>query len=501
MQTAEIKQKKLFNYLSQASQKAYRDEYLITNDVLCKSETRAKLLERYLAGEIPDSFSLIKKISKIIQFYSKNTVWFLLYLLAKLAHFLSNQKYDMTGIKELHALDVFFVIPNIINQKIFKDVYLTGLTETLDKIGKDYVYIPRWFGSWNPFDFFKAFRIIKKAKHPVLVEFQILELSDYVRALLYLATYPFHLRTFAQGLGVSDEDRILGFSLWETLDTVTIRNYLSFLYGKRISCLRGLKVKCISWYENQASNKTLYRGLRHVPGKVKIYGAQLFLAPSTLLNIIPDEAEIRFGVLPDKILVNGRGCSLRLKHIFEAVGPSLRYAKLFHTQTDPSNGDIVLVLLPYWDHAIKNILNLIRGIKWSVPVVIKFHPAVEKSSYSSQILSKFLVTDEDLYVLFKRAQVAVGCSSGALVEAMCLGIPVVDIVDPKQFVHNYMPAEEKGILWDKAVHEEDINLILKRFEEVLRVNPFLFRERGERIRDMLFCKPTDEQIVSAFDLA
>ena len=73
MQTAEIKQKKLFNYLSQASQKAYRDEYLITNDVLCKSETRAKLLERYLAGEIPDSFSLIKKISKIIQFYSKNT--------------------------------------------------------------------------------------------------------------------------------------------------------------------------------------------------------------------------------------------------------------------------------------------------------------------------------------------------------------------------------------------------------------------------------------------
>ena len=107
MQTAEVKQKKLFNYLSQASQKAYRDEYLITNDVLCKSETRAKMLERYLAGTIPDSFSLIKKISKIIQFYSKNTVWFLLYLSAKLAHFLSNQRYYIAGIKELHALDVF----------------------------------------------------------------------------------------------------------------------------------------------------------------------------------------------------------------------------------------------------------------------------------------------------------------------------------------------------------------------------------------------------------
>ena len=120
----EIKRKKLFNYLSQASQKAYRDEYLITNDVLCKSETRARMLELYLSGTIPDSFSLIKKISKIMQFYSKNTVWFLLYLSAKLAHFLSNQRYYITGIKELHALDVFFIVPNIINQKRFNDYRL-----------------------------------------------------------------------------------------------------------------------------------------------------------------------------------------------------------------------------------------------------------------------------------------------------------------------------------------------------------------------------------------
>ena len=96
---------------------------------------------------------------------------------------------------------------------------------------------------------------------------------------------------------------------------------------------------------------------------------------------------------------------------------------------------------------------------------------------------------------------AVGCSSGALVEAICLGIPVVDIVDPKQFVHNYMPEQERGVLWDKAFNEEDINLILKRFEEVLLVNPTLFRERGEKIREMLFCRPTEEKIVSAFDLA
>ena len=126
MQTEEVKLKKLFDYLSQASQKAYRDEYLITNDVLCKSETRARILELYLTGVVPDPFSLIKKIFKVVQFFLKNTVFFLLYLSAKLAHFLSNQRYYIARTKELYAIDVFFIVPNIVSQKRFKDTYLAG---------------------------------------------------------------------------------------------------------------------------------------------------------------------------------------------------------------------------------------------------------------------------------------------------------------------------------------------------------------------------------------
>mgnify|MGYP005647196199 FL=1 len=66
MQTEEIKKKIFYDYLSQASQKAYSDIYLIANDVLAKLEMRRGMLEFYLAGVIPDSFSLAKKIIKII---------------------------------------------------------------------------------------------------------------------------------------------------------------------------------------------------------------------------------------------------------------------------------------------------------------------------------------------------------------------------------------------------------------------------------------------------
>jgi hypothetical protein len=375
------------------------------------------------------------------------------------------------------------------------------LTDALDKIGGNYVYIPTWFGSWNPFSLFEVFRILKKNECPVLTEFQVLEWSDYGRVLFYLVAYPFHVWRFIDELGDLKEDRLLSFSLWETLDTVTLRNYLRYFFGKRVSSLKGPEIKCISWYENQARDKTFIRGLRHVPGKVEIFGAQLFLRTPNVLNIIPDESEIPFGVLPDKVLVNGPDYGLGLKYTSEEVGPSLRYWKLFQVKADPTKGDIILVLLPYWDRAINNILNLIKQIDWPAAVVIKFHPTVEQNKYTSQIPSKFSVTDEDLYSLFGRARMVIGQSTGTMVEAASLGIPVIDIVNPGEFSHNFMPECGREVLWDKAVREEDVNLLVKRFEEVLRENPSLFRETGVKMRDMLFCKPTEEQIIRAFDLA
>ena len=501
MQAEEIKRKKLFAYLSQASQKAYQDVYLITNDVLCKSETRARMLELYLKGTIPDSISFVKKVSKIIQFYSKNTVWFLRYLSAKLAHFLSNQRYSIPGIKELYALDIFFIVPNIINQKRFNDVYLSGLADVLDKSEKNYVYIPTWFGSWNPFDLFEVFRILRKNDCPVLTEFQVLEWPDYGRVLVYLVAYPFHVWRFISGLGESTEDRLLSFSLWETLDTVTLRNYLRYFLGKRISCLKGPEIKCISWYENQASDKAFILGLRHVPGKVEIFGAQLFLRTPTVLNIIPDESEISFRVLPDKVLVNGSGYRLGLKHISEEVGPSLRYGKLFQVKADPANGEIILILLPYWDHVINNILNLIKQIDWPATVMIKFHPSVEKNKYMAQIPPRFSVADEDLYVLFSKTRLVVGHSTGTMVEAASLGIPAIDIVDPVKFSHNYLPEYGRGVLWDKATNEKDVHRLMLQFEEALQLDASSLRIIGEGLRGKYFCEPTEEQFIQAFDLA
>ena len=55
---------KLYEYMSGLSRKAYSDPYLIANDVLCKQDTRGRVLETCLSGEAPQKASFFLKAKK-----------------------------------------------------------------------------------------------------------------------------------------------------------------------------------------------------------------------------------------------------------------------------------------------------------------------------------------------------------------------------------------------------------------------------------------------------
>ena len=94
----------------------------------------------------------------------------------------------------------------------------------------------------------------------------------------------------------------------------------------------------------------------------------------------------------------------------------------------------------------------------------------------------------------------VGHSSGTLVEAAALGIPVIDILDSGEFSHDYMPEMGKGILWDEALDAGEVARRVSQFQEILQSNPSLLKEEGARLRSVYFTEPTDELIGQAFGL-
>jgi hypothetical protein len=256
----------------------------------------------------------------------------------------------------------------------------------------------------------------------------------------------------------------------------------------------------LSWYENQIFDKNFYRGLRNISGKTEIIGAQLFVRPHTLLNFLPDDQEAIFDVIPDKVLVNGLGCLFESGCTKVDVGPSLRYAHLFAADICPSNGKIILVVMPFFDHVVRHILKIINDVSWPAPVKIKFHPSTDPKMYENGLPGRFLVTDKKISELTPEIRMVVGRSSGALVEIATLGIPVIDIQNLEEFSHDFMPPIGKGILWDRAVNSREVTKLVSQFQEALQSGSLRLKEEGTRLRSVYFSEPTDELIGQAFGL-
>ncbi len=486
--------KKLYKYLSSMSCKAYSDPRLIANDILCKQDSHGLILEAYLSGKIPKKATFSFAVKKVLLYFGKNLIAFLFYLVTAIAHRLSKQVFHFPKKGGLLIVDTYFVAQRILERGQFRDIFFTGLADTLTRKKSNYVYVPRLFGTTNPVKWFEVFRILKKNHEPVLTEFQLLEFSDYLAIIQFIFFYPFSVFRFTKTLGATEEDGVLSNGLWQGFDDVAFHGYVRFLLGRRFSLLKSNRIKCLSWYENQTLDKNFYRGLRTISRRIDIIGAQLFVRPHGHLNIIPDEEESSFDVIPGRILVNGQGYSFNSEHAQVEVGPSLRNAHLFSANIIPSNGDTILVLMPFYEKVVRYILKVIDKVDWPIPVEVKFHPSLDRKLYEYSLSRRFSVTEKSLPEILKKARMVVGRSSGGQLEAAALGIPVIDVLNPGEFSHCCMPEMGRGILWDQAINADDVARIVHQFQKILQEDPSRFRKEGDRIRSCYFSEPTDESI-------
>ena len=490
---------KLYQHLSKISKEAYKDPFLISNIIISKQESPGRLLENYLAEENPNKINFLFVFNKLFLYLVKNLTSLAFSIITSILHYISGQKFSIKNDNELILIDTYFIVPKIIEKSKLEDIYFPSLSEHLNKRKKNFAYTPRWFGSRQPLDFFRAFRIIKEKQTPVLTHFQMLTMVDYIKTLGFLFSYPFSVFGFMKTLESTYEDKLVRNALWEVFDGVVIEHYFRLLFGQRLSKEVPGRIKCLSWYENLASDKNFYLGLRRTPKKAKIIGAQLFVRPATLMNIAPDKQEIPFKVIPDKILVNGSGYHFYSDKLRIAVGPALRYKYLFNPEFDNSR-EIILVLLPYYHHEAKNILELIGKVDWPVPVIIKFHSTMNPKNYEAMIPKNMSVANEPLFNLFKKTLIAIGQSTGCLIEACSLGIPVINICYKDKFSHYYMPEIGKGILWDQTYDASDVQNLIKKFQLALQKNQEKIKEESIKMRSFCFSESTEELINSAFEL-
>ena len=491
---------KLYSCFSEASRNVYRDEFLLSTSVFAKSDLSLHALDDYLEGKEAESVSFLFCLKKLLFYFSKSFGWLVFYWAQSLAHRFSRQKFVPDPEKPLTLIDIFFMPENIAKNGDLNDRYFPGLEAKLKTKGISYAYAPKFFGADHPMLYYRMFRQMKEKNRPVLSDLQLLGVFDYLKMLMFVPMYP--LRVFQQirQLGESQEDKLLRFFLWDTMDRTAVKNYARLLFGRCISKMSVPAIKCISWYENQPQDKNFYKGLRSTPGKVRIYGAQLFPWPATLLNLHVDEGEVNFGLIPDRILVNGTYYLRDEDGLDFKMGPSLRYSRLFKTKISAKNKTALLVLLPFFEYEIDKILKVVKEARFSVEIFVKFHPATEKNKYIHQLEGKMQMVDDDIYTLFNRVGCVIGRSTSSLVEATSLGIPVISINTGCGVEYEYLPKFGKGIIWQNASNGREIVNWVNIFSDLLKAKSDLIYAIAKKYKEMFFCEPTSEKIDEAFEL-
>lgn len=494
-----------YECLSRASRVAYKDVYLISNQVLSKNPFTNNFLNNYLEGKRETSHSQCSIYRKLAVYYAKSLFRFSTYLLEFIEFYISRAYFHGgNGTKELIVLDTFFQLDRIVQKGEYSDPYLRDLDKVLRNLKKSYIYLPVFSRPRKAFELFYALKILKKQDVPFITEYQLISFSDLVRIIFFVFAYPFHVLAFRKTLrdDPSFGAQLLAFELIETLHYVTFYDYARFIQGKRIGDLLEGKTKIIGWCENQTIQKNFYRGCRECNPAALVYGAQLFLYSAVELNVIIDEMEEACLVVPDKILKNGASYIPGKGKLNYAVGPSLRYSKVFTTIVEPAGNGSILVLLPYYRSEAINILDLIKAVDLSgKKLIVKFHPAALMNDLYRMLPVGTSVVENDVYELFRRSKIVVSSISGTLLEAASLGIPAISVRNASRFEYNFFPDYGKGIVWDEVVTadelKEKINFFWETFEEDLDKRKII----SDDYKAMFFCEPTVDKVVEAFDLS
>mgnify|MGYP001568335834 CR=1 FL=1 len=500
------KLKEAFDFLSLVNQKAYNSIYLLSNHILSKNPSANNFLNRFLSREKACTQNIFTVISKLLIYYLKSFVHFVIYMLFFAAFRLAGLRYSINpSLKEFILIDTFFLIDRIQKNNKFEDTYFMGLKEVLDNLGKHYAYLPVFYTTENPLRLFKIFNILKRNRVPVLTEYQLLSGMDLIKIFYFILVYPFKVLMCAKN--IKEDSYLSGLlrsELAGSLRCVVFLNFSRYLQGRKIAVLPYKNIKVISWFENQTIDKNLYKGLREGRGKVKIYGSQPFVYSKSMLNVLPDENEARFGIVPDKIIVSGTYFIPRNTSLNFVVGPSFRYKKIFTTEIDARKQKDILVMMPYFVEDIENILKLLdKADLRSRFFMIKAHPSTSVKRVRKLLPVNAEVTGGDVYDLFKTAKITISSESGSMVESACLGIPVISIKNNRGLNHNPLPSYGKGVVWDEVENAEGLNDMIAKFEDTLNnENKYLkIKTIAQEYKRMFFCEPTDENIIKAYDLA
>ena len=352
-----------------------------------------------------------------------------------------------------------------------KDRYYNGLWQSLNnEEKKDIYFVPTIvMTKWNKI--YSAYKDLLKSERQFLFKESFLKFSD----ILFAVAHPLRVHFIKiNGLVLNGIDYLplvkkdlrhgTGYGL-------AIGGLINYRFIKRLKEKKIIINRVIDWWESQALDKGLHKGLNDHYPEVPVIG-YLGYAPRNLeLQLFPTIFEQENNIVPKEIAVIGKGFVNGMK-IFNpnqkaTHAPAFRFQHLWNGESHSPDKETytILIALPVtFDdsvHIIKQMITCIDKVSMgSLRFWVKLHPTMPENKLKREFVSIWPKSFEfiaiDTQTALRKADILVSGMSSICLETIALGVPVLVIDQPRGLQYNPIPDKLEQDLWKQCSSSQDI---------------------------------------------
>lgn len=446
----------------------------------------------YFNGIIKDNNKILLFIKRTIKHYLKNIYLLFSHLIAFILYKIYYKKERKNKLKNI--IDIFALVDNINKDGVFNENYLSTIYKVYDKLDISYTLLLRPYNvGKNPFKLIKFFKIINKDKRDFIFEYELLGYKDFIVLFFMIIKYPFKVLNLKQKEN-NDIDKIYNNSIFEDISSFSFDSISRYILGKKLSNLDTIK-RIYSWSEFQVIERSFNYAIRKNSSHIELIAMQFYLNYETYFNSYVDDLDYDMLSSPHRVLVNGKYYLQDRKNVNYSIGVSLRYKDVFLFEGIKKEEN-TLLLGSYVEADTKYMIESIQKFD---NIIFKNHPSVDIKKFGC-LPNNIIVSNENIYKLFRNTKLAIGTASGSSVEAVSCGISVIIIASKDYLTANPLVNYGKGKIWDIAFNKDEIEILYNKLIKYRDENKDEIYKIANWYKENFFIQPNEKNIIKTFKL-
>jgi hypothetical protein len=291
---------------------------------------------------------------------------------------------------------------------------------------------------------------------------------------------------------------------------------LNFRFAKALKNNRINLRLVINWFENQVVDKGWNAGFSLFYPNIHSIGYRGYVTSDFYLCTLPSKCENINNVLPREIAVIGKGLCDSTKEFDSTlktrIVPALRFSHLWENNLviPSSKYFTIFFALPYsWVESNEIFQALINNLDYlinnNIRIIVKPHPTMNIEYVKNMIVSNhsniFSLVDESFIDCLSKSNMVISGMSGAVIESIVFGIPVVFLRNHRGITFNPIPKEIPQGIWTMCESSDEIIGLIQKYSSISDEQLQDYKELGKQVRESYFEPVTKESVHSFLELS